>query len=79
MTKSRLAIAESIASGKSQEEIDKAVRSEAELETQMTSLELHTFAKVVSFLEVEQKQRGVPAVFAMVKGAFLGKNWNSDQ
>src|SRR5450759_288922 len=79
MTKSRLAIAEAIASGKGQEEIDKAVRSEAELETQMTSLELHTFAKVVSFLEVEQKQRGVPAVFAMVKGAFLGKNWNSDQ
>ena len=79
MTKSRLAIAESIAAGKSQEEIDKAVRSEAELETQMTSLELHTFAKVVSFLEVDQKRQGIPTVFAMVKGAFLGKNWNSDQ
>ena len=78
MTKSRLAIAESIASGKSQEEIDKAVRGEAELETQMTSLELHTFAKVVSSLEVDQKQRGIPIVFAMVKGAFLGKNWNSE-
>lgn len=80
MNKSRLAIAEAIAAGKSQEEIDKAVRVEAELETQMTSLELHTFAKVVTFLEVDQKQRGgVNAVFAMVKGAFQGKNWNSDQ
>ena len=79
INKSRLAIAESIAAGKGQEEIDKAVRSEAELETQMASLELHTFAKVVSFLEVDQKQRGVPIVFAMVKGAFMGKNWNSDQ
>jgi len=79
MNKSRLAIAEAIAAGKSKEEVDKAVRSEAELETQMTSLELHAFAKAISFLEVEQKQRGVPMIFAMVKGAFLGKNWNSDQ
>jgi Spy/CpxP family protein refolding chaperone len=79
ITKSRLAIAEAIAAGKSQEEIDKAVHSEAELDTQMTSLELHTFAKVIAFLEIEQKQRGVPIVFAMVRGAFLGKNWNSDQ
>src|SRR5450759_944074 len=79
MNKSRLAIAEAIAAGKSKEEVDKAVLGEAELETQMTSLELHAFAKVVSSLEVDQKQRGIPIVFAMVKGAFLGKNWNSDQ
>src|ERR1035437_6092113 len=77
MTKSRLAITEAIAAGKSQEDIDKAVRGEAELETQMTSLELRTFAKVVSSLEVDQKQRGIPIVFAMVRGAFDGKNWNS--
>src|ERR1035437_4724142 len=77
MNKSRLAIAEAIAAGKSKEEVDKAVLGEAELETQMTSLELRTFAKVVSSLEVDQKQRGVPAVFAMVRGAFDGKNWNS--
>jgi uncharacterized membrane protein len=78
MNKSRLAIAEAIAAGKSKEEVDKAVLGEAELETQMTSLELHAFAKVVSLLEVDQKQRGIPIIFAMVKGAFLGKNWNSD-
>jgi uncharacterized membrane protein len=79
MNKSRLAIAEAIAAGKGKEEVDKAILSEAELDTQMTSLELHTFAKVVSFLEVDQKKQGVPMVFAMVKGAFNGKNWNSDQ
>src|ERR1035437_2636766 len=78
MNKSRLAIAEAIAAGKSKEELDKAVLGEAELETQMTSLELHAFAKVVSSLEVDQKQRGIPIVFAMVKCAFLGKNWNSE-
>ena len=79
ITKSHLGIAEAIAAGKAQDEIDKAVRGEAELETQMASVELHAFAKVVSFLEVDQKQRGVPMVFAMVRGAFNGKNWNSDQ
>ena len=79
MSKKRLVIAEAIAAGKPQEEIDKAVLAEAELVTMMASLELHAFAKVVAFLEVEQKQRGVPIVFAMVKDAFLGKNWNSDQ
>jgi hypothetical protein len=79
MTKSHLAIAEAIAAGKSKEEVDKAIQSEADLETQMVSIELHAFAKVVAFLEVDQKQRGVPMVFAMVHGAFNGKNWNSDQ
>jgi Spy/CpxP family protein refolding chaperone len=79
LAKSRLSIAEAVAAGKPQEEIDKAVRAEADLEVQMTSIELHAFAKAVSFLEVDQKQRGVPMVFAMVKGAFNGKNWNSDQ
>jgi hypothetical protein len=78
MTKSRLAIAEAIAAGKSQEEIDKACRGEAELDTQMTSIELHAFAKVVTLLEPEQRQRGVPMVFAMVRGVFNGKNWNLD-
>jgi hypothetical protein len=75
----RLAIAEAIAARKGQEEIDKAVHSEAELDTQMTSIELHAFAKAVSVLEADQKQRGIPMIFAMVHGAFNGKNWNSDQ
>jgi Spy/CpxP family protein refolding chaperone len=75
----RLAIAEAIAAGKSQEEIDKAVHSEADLDTQMTSIELHAFAKAVSVLEADQKQRGIPMIFGMVHGAFNGKNWNSDQ
>jgi Spy/CpxP family protein refolding chaperone len=77
--KGRLAIAEAVAAGKPQEEIDKAVRAEADLDTQMASIELHAFAKAVSFLEVDQKQRGVPIMFAMVRGAFNGKNWNTDQ
>jgi Ribonuclease G/E len=78
LIKGHLAIAETIAAGKSQEEIDKAVHSQAELETQMTSIELHVFAKVVVLLEADQKQRGIRLVFDMVRGAFNGKNWNAE-
>src|ERR1035437_7374473 len=79
MLKGHLAIAEAVAAGKSQEEVDKTVNSQAELETQMASIELHAFAKAVSVLEPDQKQRGIQMIFAMVRGAFNGKNWNLDQ
>jgi Spy/CpxP family protein refolding chaperone len=79
ITQSHLAVAEAVAAGKSQEEVAKAVHAEAELDTQLISIELHAFAKVVSFLEPDQKQRGIPMVFAMVRGVFNGKNWNLDQ
>jgi Spy/CpxP family protein refolding chaperone len=79
MVQGRLSIAEAIAAGKSQEEIDKAVHGEADLDTQMTSIELHAFAKAVSVLEADQKQRGIRMIFDMVHGAFNGKNWNTDQ
>jgi hypothetical protein len=79
LIKGHLEIAEAIAAGKSREEIDKAVRSQAELQTQMTSIELHAFAKVVVLLETDQKQAGIRMLFEMVRGAFNGKNWNSDQ
>jgi len=80
MSKSRLSIAEAIAAGKPKDDVDKAVKSEAELETQMVSLELHAFAKALSFLEDDQKKAGgTMALFALVRNAFGGKNWNSDQ
>jgi uncharacterized membrane protein len=78
LPKSHLAIAEAIAAGKSQEEVDKAVHRRAEMETQIASIELHAFAKAVVFLEPDQKQRGIPLVFAMVRGVFGGKNWNAE-
>ena len=76
LPKSHLAIAEAIAAGKSQEEIDKAVHHHAELETQIVSIELHAFAKAVVLLEPDQKQLGIPSLFTMVRGVFGGKNWN---
>src|SRR5260370_42344680 len=79
MMQGRLAIAEAIAAGKSQEEIDKAVHSEADLDTQLTSIELHAFAKAVSVLEADQKQRGIRMIFDVVHGAFNGRHWYSGQ
>ena len=80
MNKSRLAIAEAVAAGKPKEEIEKAVFTEAELETQMTSLELHAFASALKLLEDDQKKAGgTMMLYTMVRGAFLGKNWNADQ
>jgi Spy/CpxP family protein refolding chaperone len=79
MNKSRLAIAEAIAAGKPQDEIDKAVTSEGAAESQITEIEMRAFAKIVGSLEADQKQRGIPMVFALVRGAFNGKNWNTDQ
>jgi Spy/CpxP family protein refolding chaperone len=79
LPKSHLAIAEAIAAGKSHEEIDQAVHHHAELQTQIASIELHAFAKAVVLLEPDQKQRGIPLVFAMVRGAFGGKNWNVEK
>jgi hypothetical protein len=76
LPKSHLAIAQAIADGKSQEEIDKAVHHQAELETQIASIELHAFAKTVVLLEPDQKQVGIPLIFALVRGVFNGKNWN---
>jgi uncharacterized membrane protein len=76
LPKSHLAIAEAIAAGKSQAEIDQAVHHHAELETQIASIELHAFAKAVALLEPDQKQVGIPLVFNTVRGVFSGKNWN---
>src|ERR1035441_5137222 len=76
LPKSHLAIAEAIAAGKSQEEIDKAVHHQAELETQIASIELHAFVSAFVWLEPDRKQVGIPLIFAMVRGVFNGKNWN---
>ena len=76
MAKSRQAIGDAIASGKSQDEIAKAVAAEAQLEAQMTEIELRAFAKFALTLDDQQKQRA-GNLFQMMRGMFNGKNWNS--
>ncbi|MEO8597749.1 MAG: hypothetical protein ABI759_30795 [Candidatus Solibacter sp.] len=80
LSKSRLAVAEAVAANKPKEDLDKACLAVGELETQMNTIELKTFAKMAGLLQDDQKkQNGVTLLFLMTKDAFLGKNWNSDQ
>ena len=77
MVKSRQAIAESVAAGKSQQDMAPALGSHGTLESQMAEIELKAFAKVFKGLDAEQQARSA-VLFAMMKGLFNGKNWNTD-
>jgi Spy/CpxP family protein refolding chaperone len=75
LTKGRDRIAEAVASGQSQEEINQAVKSYSEMEGQMARIELDAFAKIYKLLDSEQKPKS-GVVFQMMAGVFSGKNWN---
>lgn len=75
MARSRRAIAEAIAAGGGAEDVKKAIASYAELEAQMTQIELQAFAKIYQSLEKEQQGKAAP-VYMMMAGIFKTKNWN---
>ena len=77
MAKSRLAIGDAIQGGKSQDEINQLVGSEAALESQMAGIELKAFAEVYKGLDKDQRE-ATRGVFQMMKGIFNGKNWNTE-
>ncbi len=76
MLKSRNAIAEAIAAGKSQDEMKPLVDQEAGLETQIAAIEVKAFAKVYKTLEPDQRPQATGFLY-ILKGVFNGKNWNS--
>lgn len=78
IAKSRLAIGDAVQGGKSQDEINPLVASEATLESQMTGIELNAFAKIFKVLDKDQ-QANTRTVFQMTKGMFNGKNWNTEE
>ena len=73
--KSRQAIGEAVSAGKSQEEIDKLVKSHAGIETQMAGIEMKAFARIFKELDKEQQPRA-QILFQMMNGIFKNKNWN---
>jgi hypothetical protein len=73
LVKSRAHIASAVQSGK-QEEIDAAVKSHADLETQMATIEMKAFAGIYKSLDSDQKQKS-RAAFQMMPGIFTHKNW----
>jgi len=80
LMKSRQAIAEAIASGKSPEEITPLVAGSAALDTQIVGIELKTFATFYKSLDKDQQTNpGMRQVFQGMRGIFNGKNWNSSE
>ena len=77
IVKSRLAIAEGVAAGKSLQDMAPALDGHGALESKIAEIELKAFAKVFKGLDAEQQARSA-VLFAMMKGLFNGKNWNTD-
>jgi Spy/CpxP family protein refolding chaperone len=75
MAKARVKIGECVKAGSGQEE---AVKSYADLESQMAAVELKSFAKIYKLLDADQKQR-TARVYQMMSGVFKGKNWAEEQ
>ena len=75
MMKGRLKIGEAVKTGSGQEE---AVKSYADLESQIAAIELKAFANIYKLLDADQKQR-TQRVYQMMNGVFQGRNWTEDQ
>jgi hypothetical protein len=73
LAKSRVQLAAAVESGK-QEDIDKAVASDSQVEAKMTALEMKAFAGIYKVLDPDQrtKSRGL---FVMMPGIFKNKSW----
>jgi len=80
LSKARISIADAIQAKKGDDEINQAVNAYAVLATQMSGLEINTFAKIYTDLDETQKanKNGRDMVFAMMKNLFATKNWNED-
>jgi hypothetical protein len=79
LTRTRGAIAAAVQSGKSQAEIDEAVKSYAEQATAMTEIEMKALASVLRSVDPEMASNGasVQTAFFMFRGMFLNsKKWD---
>ena len=71
----QLGIAEAVQAGKSQDEIGKRIDGYAALDTQMTTIELRSLAKISQALNKEQQAK-TGSLFWMMRGLFKNRNWN---
>jgi hypothetical protein len=79
ITKSREQIAAEIEGGKSQAEVDQAVKSFADLEAQVSGVEAKAFTKIFSGLDADQKTNAQALVNTLMfmHEVFKHKNWNA--
>jgi hypothetical protein len=75
----RAVLATALQAGKSQEDIDAAVKAYAVHVTTMTDAEMTAFARLIKRLEPEQRanQAALTTAFGLMRGTFAAKNWNS--
>ena len=73
--RSRQAIGEAVSTGKSQDEIDKLVKSHADIESKMAGVEMKAFATIFKELDKDQQTRA-QMLFQMMSGIFKNKNRN---
>jgi Spy/CpxP family protein refolding chaperone len=76
MIKGRQTIAQAVAAGKSQDEIDAAIKEYAAAQAQMAQIELRAVSKIYQALEKDQQAKAGP-LLGMVNGIFKGKNWDT--
>jgi hypothetical protein len=74
LAKARAQVAAAIQAGKSQDEVNQAIKAYAGVQTRMTAIEMKAFAGVYNDLDSAQKQNA-SRLFAMMNGVFKGKNW----
>jgi Spy/CpxP family protein refolding chaperone len=77
MLKCRQAVGQAVAAGKSQDEIDAAIKEYAAAQAQMAQIELRAVAKIYQALDKDQQPKAVQ-LLALVNGIFKGKNWDSN-
>ena len=73
MAKGRADVASAVESGKA-DSVDQAVKSYADLQTKMATIELKAFAQIFKLLDSDQQQK-TRDVFPMMGGVFSSKNW----
>jgi hypothetical protein len=80
MAKSREQIGAAIAAGKSQGEIDQAVKSFAAMEAQVSGVEAKAFSKIFGGLDADQKAnaQGLVSTLGFLHEVFKRKNWNTN-
>jgi hypothetical protein len=74
LAKSRAEVAAAIQAGKGQDAVDQAIKAYADVQTQMTAVEMKAFAGIYKDLDSGQQQQA-NRLFAMMNGVFKGKSW----
>jgi len=78
--KSRVAVGEAITANKSEDELKQMARASSDLATQLTELEVKTFAKIVVSLDDNQKKdvRSISRAYGLMSNIYHNKNWNEE-